>query len=338
MNKIHEIENLKNLVVIFSNNPKNKLKTTDFRLAERSVSFLNNKEILVQTLFLSIDAANRAWMQGRTYREQITPGQVMSGYAIGKVLKSNNKKFEVGDVVEGDLGWQKYSVVREADIIKMNAKEDINLYMSVLGISGKTAYFGLELADLKKGEIFLVSAAAGSVGSIAGQIAKIKGCKVIGITGSKSKAKFLREELNFDFVVNYNEKDYIKQILRKYPEKVDVFFDNVGGGIFESSLFSLKNYSRVICCGAVSQYDTPIPQNGPRNVPGLIVTKRISMKGFIVTDFKSRSNEAENQLIKWYREKKILNKVYTFNGLENAPQALVNLLNGHNIGKTYVKL
>lgn len=337
MNDINT-ENLENVKIIYVNNPENKLQTTDFKLEKSKVPSLNKESVLVETLLLSIDAANRAWMQGRTYRDKIMPGQIMSGYAIGKVLHSKNKNFSKGDFVEGDLGWQKYSIAEENEIAKFDATKDLQLHMSILGISGKTAYFGLELADLKQGETLLVSAAAGSVGSIVGQIAKIKGCTVIGITGSDEKLRWLEEDLGFDLAVNYNEKNYIKKILAFCPGKIDVFFDNVGGNIFESSLFTLKNYARVVCCGAVSQYDTSIPQTGPRNVPGLIVTKRLTLKGFIVTDFESRRNEVQEQLMKWYREKKLVSKVYTFNGLENAPQALVNLLNGHNMGKTFITL
>jgi NADPH-dependent curcumin reductase CurA len=278
-------------------------------------------------------------MQGRTYRSQILPGDVMGGYALGKVIATNNNNFNIGDYVEGDLGWQNYAIRDAKELIKTSIKASENLHMSVLGITGKTAYFGLGLADLKKGETVLISAAAGAVGNVAGQIAKIKGCKVIGITSSDEKAIWLKEVLGFDGVVNYKNDNFVKDLRSLCPEKVDVYFDNVGGPIFESVLFAMNNFGRIICCGAVSQYDQAAPQNGPRGVPGLIVTKRLTLKGFIVMDFnKKEQEEAEENLLNWINEKKIIPAEDIMNGLESTPMALIGLLNGDNKGKRLVKI
>ena len=267
-----DINSLVNKQIYLKSSPKDKLLEDHFELKNSSIGNLDKNQVLIEVIYISIDAANRAWMQGRTYRSQILPGDIMGGYALGKVIATMSNKFSVGDYVEGDLGWQNYAIRNEDELIKTTIKSSESLHMSVLGITGKTAYFGLELAKLKKGETVLISAAAGAVGNVAGQIAKIYGCKVIGITSSDEKSKWLKDELGFDGVVNYKNNNFVKDLRSLCPEKIDVYFDNVGGTIFESVLFAMNNFGRIICCGAVSQYDQAAPQNGPRGVPGLIVT------------------------------------------------------------------
>ena len=292
-----DISSLTNKQIYLKSSPKDKLLEDNFEFKSSKVENLDNNQVLVEVIYISIDAANRAWMQGRTYRSQILPGDVMGGYALGIVIAANNSDFNIGDYVEGDLGWQNYAIRDAKELIKTSIKSSENLHMSVLGITGKTAYFGLNLAGLKKGETVLISAAAGAVGNVAGQIAKIKGCKVIGITSSDEKAVWLKDTLGFDGVVNYKNNNFVKDLRSLCPEKVDVYFDNVGGTIFESVLFAMNNFGRIICCGAVSQYDQAAPQNGPRGIPGLIVTKRLTLKGFIVMDFnKKEQEEAEKNL------------------------------------------
>ena len=334
-----DISSLTNKQIYLKSSPKDKLLKDDFELKTSKLENLNPNQVLVEVIYISIDAANRAWMQGRTYRSQILPGDVMGGYALGKVIATNNNGFNIGDYVEGDLGWQNYAIRDAKELIKTSIKASENLHMSVLGITGKTAYFGLGLADLKKGETVLISAAAGAVGNVAGQIAKIKGCKVIGITSSDEKAIWLKEVLGFDGVVNYKNDNFVKDLRSLCPEKVDVYFDNVGGPIFESVLFAMNNFGRIICCGAVSQYDQASPQNGPRGVPGLIVTKRLTLKGFIVMDFNEKEQEeAEKNLLSWINAKKIIPAEDIMNGLESTPMALIGLLNGDNKGKRLVKI
>jgi hypothetical protein len=327
-----------NKQIFLKSSPKDKLNEENFELKESKINYLDNNQVLVEVIYISIDAANRAWMQGRTYRSQILPGDVMGGYALGKVIDSKSNKFKVDDYVEGDLGWQSYAIRNENELIKTSIKSTENLHMSVLGITGKTAYFGLELADLTAGETVLISAAAGAVGNVAGQIAKIHGCKVIGITSSDDKAKWLKEELGFDGVINYKNDNFVKDLRELCPEKIDVYFDNVGGPIFESVLFAMNNFGRIICCGAVSQYDQAAPQNGPRGVPGLIVTKRLTLKGFIVMDFEDKKHVAENKLMEWIENKQIKPAEDIITGLENTPKALIGLLNGDNKGKRMVKI
>jgi len=334
-----DISSLTNKQIYLKSSPKDKLLEDNFEFKNSKVKNLDHNQVLVEVVYISIDAANRAWMQGRTYRSQILPGDVMGGYALGKVIATNNNNFNIGGYVEGDLGWQNYAIRDAKELIKTSIKASENLHMSVLGITGKTAYFGLGLADLKKGETVLISAAAGAVGNVAGQIAKIKGCKVIGITSSDEKAIWLKEVLGFDGVVNYKNDNFVKDLRSLCPEKVDVYFDNVGGPIFESVLFAMNNFGRIICCGAVSQYDQASPQNGPRGVPGLIVTKRLTLKGFIVMDFNEKEQEeAEKNLLSWINAKKIIPAEDIMNGLESTPMALIGLLNGDNKGKRLVKI
>jgi len=334
-----DISSLTNKQIYLKSSPKDKLLEDNFEFKNSKVKDLDHNQVLVEVVYISIDAANRAWMQGRTYRSQILPGDVMGGYALGKVIATNNNNFNIGDYVEGDLGWQNYAIRDAKELIKTSIKASENLHMSVLGITGKTAYFGLGLADLKKGETVLISAAAGAVGNVAGQIAKIKGCKVIGITSSDEKALWLKDVLGFDGVVNYKNDNFIKDLRSLCPEKVDVYFDNVGGPIFESVLFAMNNFGRIICCGAVSQYDQASPQNGPRGVPGLIVTKRLTLKGFIVMDFNEKEQEeAEKNLLNWINQNKIIPAEDIMNGLESTPMALIGLLNGDNKGKRLIKI
>ena len=333
-----DTNSLINTQIFLKSSPKEKLLQENFELKKTKLSALDDNQVLIEVIYISIDAANRAWMQGRTYRSQILPGDVMGGYALGKILGSRSDKFKVGDYVEGDLGWQNYAIRNEKELIKTSINSSKSLHMSVLGITGKTAYFGLDLAKLQEGETVLISAAAGAVGNVAGQIAKIYGCKVIGITSSDEKANWLINDLGFDGVINYKNNNFVKDLRKLCPEKVDVYFDNVGGPIFESVLFAMNNFGRIICCGAVSQYDQAAPESGPRGVPGLIVTKRLNLRGFIVMDFEDIKKEAEKQLMDWIEKKQIKPAEDIVIGLENTPNALIGLLNGENKGKRMVRI
>ena len=327
-----------NKQIFLKETPQGKLSNSHFETISSDIASPDNGKALIETLYISIDAANRAWMQGRTYRDQILPGNLMAGFALGKIIETKSDNFKVGDIVEGDLGWQNYSLKSENEIEKAHIISSLSLHMSVLGITGRTAYFGLKLADLKKEDTVLISAAAGAVGNVAGQIAKIKGCRVIGITGSEEKAKWLTQDLGFDGVVNYKNGNLVKDLKELCPNKVDVYFDNVGGDIFETIMFGMNNHGRVICCGALSQYDQAPPKSGPRGIPGIIVTKRLSLRGFIVMDFDEQKEEANKQLLEWINNKELLVAEDIVESLENAPSALIGLLNGENKGKRIVKI
>lgn len=296
-------------------------------------------EVLVKTRYVSLDAANRAWMQGATYRSALNAGQVMAGGALAEVVASNAADLGPGDKVWADTGWQDYAVLPGERLRKLPDLEPMTHLLSVYGVAGLTAYFGLlECGQPKAGETVVVSAAAGAVGSLVGQIAKIKGCRVIGIAGGEAKGRWLVDELGFDVAVDYKSPEFKRQLRAATPGGVDVYFDNTGGDIFEACLFAMNTHGRVACCGAVSSYDGAAPPHGPRGVPGLIVTKRLTLRGFIVSDFADQNDKALADLQGWVREGRLKVQEDIIDGLENLPGALIGLLAGENRGKRMVRV
>jgi NADPH-dependent curcumin reductase CurA len=328
-----------NRQIVLNELPQGKLSPDHFRLTEGETPSPGEGEVLVKTRYISLDAANRAWMQGATYRAALESGQVMAGGALAEVVESKAPGLAPGDLVFGDTGWQDYAVLPGKGLSKLpGLKPDTHL-LSVYGVAGLTAYFGLlECGQPKAGETVVVSAAAGSVGSIVGQIARIKGCKTIGIAGGAEKCAWLTDELGFDQAVDYKAGDVRRQIRAAAPDGIDVYFDNVGGEIFEACLFNMRNFGRIACCGAVSSYDGTPPPHGPRGVPGLIVTKRLAVRGFIVSDFYDKRDAALAELKSWVESGKLKVQEDVIEGLENAPAALVGLLAGENRGKRMVKV
>jgi NADPH-dependent curcumin reductase CurA len=322
--------------------PTGKLDPSVFKLGEGPMPAPKEGEVLVRTRYISLDAANRAWMWGATYRAAVKAGDVMAGGALAEVVESRAPDFAAGDLVFGDTGWQDYAAVPARHLQKLGQKPDkatpITYLMSVYGIAGVTAYFGLiECGKPKAGETVVVSAAAGSVGMFVGQIAKALGCRTVGIAGGPDKCAFLTSKLGYDQAIDYKAGDTRKALRAACPEGIDVYFDNVGGDILEACLANMKNYGRIACCGAVSQYDAPSP-HGPRGVPGLIVTKRLQLNGFVVMDFAKQYDRALADLKSWVEAGKI--KVYEdiIDGFEHLPGALIGLLAGENIGKRMVKV
>jgi NADPH-dependent curcumin reductase CurA len=316
-----------------------KLAPEHFRLTRADRPAPGDGEVLLRTRYISLDAANRAWMQGATYRSALTSGQVMAGGALAEVVESNAGHLKPGDMVFADTGWQDYAVLPAKRLVKLPALEPMTHLMSVYGIAGLTAYFGLlECGKPKPGETVVVSAAAGSVGSIVGQIAKIKGCRVIGVAGGAEKGRWLVDELGFDAVLDYKAGGLRQQMKEVVPEGIDVYFDNTGGEILETCLFAMKNFGRIACCGAVSQYDGAAPPHGPRGVPGLIVTKRLTLRGFVVMDFDDQREAALKELQGWVASGQLKVQEDIIEGLENTPAALIGLLNGENRGKRMIKV
>lgn len=322
--------------ITLTESPAGKLLASNFGLGNVDIPTAGEGELLIRVLYISIDAANRAWMQGRTYRDQVLPGTKMAGGALGEVVVSNDPGFAPGEIVEADMGWCDYVALPAKQVLKRKQRGPLTHLLSILGITGKTAYFGmLHIGKPQTGETVVVSAAAGAVGSVAGQLAKTRGARVVGIAGSDRKCTWLTDELGFDAAINYNNEPVMKALKRDAPDGVDVFFDNVGGDIFEGVLFRMNTHGRIVCCGAVSQYDTDTPTHGPRGVPGLIVTKRLKVEGFIVMDFDGQA-EAEAELAGFAAQGSIKVAEDIVEGLENAPQALVGLLSGENYGKRLV--
>jgi NADPH-dependent curcumin reductase CurA len=278
-------------------------------------------------------------MHGATYRAAVEPNSVMAGGGIAEVVASKAPNLAPGDIVFGDTGWQEYAAVPAKLLTKMPRIEPLTHLLSVYGIAGLTAYFGLlEIGKPKAGETVVVSAAAGSVGSIVGQIAEIRDCHVVGIAGGRDKCHWLTSELGFDAAVDYKDGAVFKQLKAAAPKGIDVYFDNVGGDILEACLPQMNNYGRIACCGAISQYDGAPSAHGPRGVPGLIVVKRLIMQGFIVMDFMKARDKALADLQGWVASGKLKVQEDVIDGLENTPNALIGLLAGENRGKRMIKV
>jgi NADPH-dependent curcumin reductase CurA len=319
--------------------PKDKLALEHFAVTEAPIPVLKEGEVGLKVLYISLDAANRAWMQGATYRDAVVAGSVMAGAAVAEVLESKAQGFAPGDLVFADTGWQEYAVLPAKRLIRLPKIEPTTHLLSVYGIAGLTAYFGLlKVAAPRPGETVVVSAAAGSVGSLAGQIAKIKGCRVVGIAGGADKCRWLTQELGFDAAVDYKAGPVFKALKAATPSGIDVYFDNVGGDILEACLAQMTIGGRVACCGAISAYDGPAPAHGPRGIPGLIVVKRLTLKGFIVTDYFAERAAAIADLQGWVASRKLKVQEDLIEGLDNTPGALIGLLAGQNRGKRMVKV
>jgi len=324
---------------IYASKPNAQVSPANFRLQDAAMPQPKDGEVLVRTTLLSLDPASRAWMIGPTYRPMLEPGEVMAGWGIGEVVSSNAKNYEPGDLVSGDYGWQQYAAVPARTLTKHDKKHKPEHILGVLGITGLTAYFGLlEVGRPRPGETVLVSGAAGAVGTVAGQIAKLMGCRVVGTTSSADKCRWLIDELGFDAAVDYRTGNLHKALKEACPKGIDVYFDNTGGEVLNAALSRMNLWGRVACCGAISNYDTGTPAPGPVGVPGLLVTKRIRMEGFIVMDFYNRKREADAALAAWVEQGKIKAAVDVVEGFEKMPSALAGMFAGHNRGKLMVRV
>ena len=328
-----------NRQILLVEKPTGKLAPEHFKLSRGIVPEPKDGEALVRTRYISLDAANRAWMHGATYRAAVEANTVMAGGAIAEVVSSKAPGLKPGDIVFGDTGWQDYAALPAKHLTRMPKMEPMTHLLSVYGIAGLTAYFGLlHVGKPKQGETVVVSAAAGSVGSIVGQIARIKGCNVVGIAGGKEKCDWLTRELGFDAAVDYKDGETYKALRAAAPGGIDVYFDNVGGDILEACLAQMNNRGRIACCGAISQYDGVPSAHGPRGVPGLIVVKRLIMQGFIVMDYMDEREAALTELQSWVASGKLKVQEDVIDGLENTPNALIGLLHGENRGKRMVRV
>jgi len=328
-----------NRQILLVEKPAGKLGPQHFEMRQATIPEPRDGEALVRVRYISLDAANRAWMHGATYRAAVEANTVMAGGGIAEVVSSRAAELAPGDIVFGDTGWQDFAAVRARHLTKLARIEPMTYLLSVYGIAGLTAYFGLlDVGRPKSGETVVVSAAAGSVGSIVGQIARIKGCRVVGIAGGKDKCNWLMSELGFDAAVDYKDGAVFKALKAAAPNGIDVYFDNVGGDILEACLSQMNNGGRIACCGAISQYDWVPSASGPRGVPGLIVVKRLIMQGFIVMDYMDRRDDALRDLQSWVASGKLKVQEDIVEGLENTPQALIGLLAGENRGKRMVRV
>jgi len=334
---------LKNRQWLLAARPQGMIKESDFRWNETAVPALKDGEVLVRNLAFSFDPTQRGWMSMDTYIPALPLGQTMKAGTVGQVLDSKRPGFAKGDLVQGLFGWENYTVTSGEGLMglrKLPRGADPILALSLLGTTGLTAYFGtLAVGAAKAGETFVVSGAAGATGSVAGMIAKIKGCRAVGIAGGPEKCEWLLKEAGFDAAIDYkNEK--VSAALTKYcPKGIDVYFDNVGGEILDRALARIANGARVVLCGAISQYNDfgTKPPIGPRNYLNLI-TRGARMEGFLVSQFAERFPEAITEMSKWYAEGKLKNQIDLQQGLENAPKTIIRLFTGANFGKQLLQL
>jgi NADPH-dependent curcumin reductase CurA len=326
--------------LVLRQRPTGALREEDFEPREGPAPSPGPGTVLTRTLYLSIDPANRAWMSPvPTYTRPVEIGGVMDGFTLAEVVESGDPSFRPGDLVESMNGWQEYAVAPARRLVKVPRRQPLSMILSGLGVTAKTAYFGLlDVGRPRPGDTVLVSAAAGATGSVAGQIARIQGCRVVGLAGSAAKCRHIVDDLGFDAAIDYRAEDVAQAIRDHCPRGVDVYFDNVGGPILESALFAMNPRGRVVCCGAVSQYDTGSPGPGPRGVPGLLVVKRLRMEGFIVMDYDDRRREAEDRLADWIAAGRLRVREDILDGLPQAPRALIGVLKGDNIGKRMVRV
>ncbi|HKI02603.1 MAG TPA: NADP-dependent oxidoreductase [Thermoanaerobaculia bacterium] len=329
-----------NLQVRLAARPKGLPKDSDFQLTEEAIPQPGEGEILVRNTLLSLDPAMRGWMNDvRSYVPPIGIGEVMRGLTVGEVVDSRHPDFSPGDAVTGVLGWQRFAVARGKDLTRIPPEVPPRLAMGPLGMTGMTAYFGLlEVGAAKAGDTVLVSGAGGAVGSMVGQIARIRGCRSVGIAGTDEKCRWVTEELGFDAAINYKTTpDLHEEIRRTCPQGVDVYFDNVGGDILDTALRNLAMRARVVICGAISQYNATEPAKGPSNYMMLLV-QRARMEGFLVFDYVARFPEAQAEMGRWIAEGKLRHREDVVEGLENAPRALLRLFDGSNMGKLVVRI
>lgn len=321
--------------------PSGMVKREDFDFTEEPVPSPGDGEFLVQVLYISLDPAMRGWMnEGRSYIPPVGIGEVMRALGAGRVIESTHPDYSAGDHVIGPFGVQEYAVT---DGTNGEIKVDPNLvslpvYLGALGMPGMTAYFGLlDVGEVKGGETVVVSGAAGAVGTVAGQIAKIKGCRVIGIAGGREKCVFIVNELGFDAAIDYKNSDVKAGLKEHAPKGVDVYFDNVGGDILEAVLGRLARKARVVICGAISQYNNDGPMKGPSNYMSLLVN-RARMEGFVVFDYANRYMEAATEMATWMMEGKLKSREDIVEGIENFPETLLKLFTGDNVGKLVLKV
>jgi NADPH-dependent curcumin reductase CurA len=331
-----------NRQILIADLPKGRLGREHFRIVEAPMPSPRDGEALVRARYFALDAAMRAWMLGPTYRAALTAGQLMAGTALAEVIESRAAGLARGDLVFADMGWQTHAALPAAQLARLSHLEPVTHLLSIYGTAGLTAYFGLiEVGKPKAGDTVVVSAAAGAVGSIAGQIARVKGCRVVGIAGGKAKCDMLTAELGFDAAVDYKAGPVYPAVQAASQGGVDVFFDNVGGEVFEGVLFNMKPGGRLVACGVVSAYDAD-PSKGMqavRGVPAWFISRRLTLRGFIVSDFYTNGarEKALVDLKGWVESGQLKVREDIIEGFDNLPSALIGLLAGDNIGKRLVR-
>jgi NADPH-dependent curcumin reductase CurA len=318
----------------------NGMPTLDnFAIAQTKLEPLLNGQVLVRNLYMSVDPYMRGRMSDRkSYVAPFEIGKVLEGGAVGEVVESHAKEFKSGDIVTSNFGWREYFMATPQDLHLVSREiEPLSVYLGALGMTGMTAWAGLNLVDVKAGDAIYISGAAGAVGSVAGQLAKLRGCFVIGSAGSIEKVKFLQDECGFDIAFDYKISPVLEQLNREVPNGIDVYFDNVGGESLEAALSALRIHGRIIACGGISGYNNQNSQLGPSNLFNMTI-KRLTMKGLIVSDWLGDRGEFEREVGGYFRSGKLKNKETVVVGIDRAVSAFIGLFAGKNIGKMVVRL
>lgn len=336
---------MKNLQVRLASRPQGEPTLDNFQLAESELPKLGPGLMVLRAIYLSLDPYMRGRMNaGKSYAAPVEIGDVMEGRSVSQVVESNLAGYQSGDIVfNPGQGWQEYALSDGQGCRKLNpADGPISYALSVLGMPGMTAYTGLSnIGQPKAGETLVVAAASGAVGSVVGQIGRIKGCRVIGIAGGATKCKYVKEELGFDECLDHQEPHLAERLQSVCPKGIDVYFENVGGKVFEAVLPLLNNFARVPVCGLIAHYNASAPPPGPDRSPQLlldILSKRLTFRGFIVWDFASQYPQFLKEMSEWLRTGRIKYKEDITDGLENAPRELIGLLRGENFGKKIIRV
>ena len=325
--------------IVLAARPEGEPKESDFALVETEVPTPGPGEILVRALYVSVDPYQRGRMsEARSYAKSVALGEVMTSQTVGEVVESDDDRFDPGDVVVGQLGWQEYAVARGSALRRVPPSVPPTLALGVLGATGLTAYFGLfEVGRPVPGDTVVVSGAAGAVGQVVGQLARLAGCRTVGIAGGPDKLADLTGEYGYDVGIDYKADDVNGALKAACPDGVDVYFDNVGGELSDLVLRRLALHARVVVCGQVSQYNNQTPELGPRLL-GLLIVHRARIEGFLVTDYAPRFGEAIPRLAAWLAAGKLRYREDVTDGLENAPRAFIGMLRGENRGKALVRV
>jgi hypothetical protein len=311
----------------------------NFTLAQTELKPLQDQQVLVRNLFMSVDPYMRGRMnEGKSYVPPFEIGKPLDGGAVGEVIESRAGQFKSGDAVTSNFGWREYFIASPQQLHTVSREiQPLSVYLGALGMTGMTAWAGLNLVEVKSGDVIYISGAAGAVGNVAGQLAKLRGCRVLGSAGSAEKVKFLKAECNFDIAFNYKTGPVLQQLILLAPDGIDVYFDNVGGESLQAALSALRVHGRIIACGGISGYNESKPRPGPSNLFN-IITKRLTMKGLIVSDWLDHQSEFEKEAGGYFRAGTLKHKETVVQGIDKAADAFIGLFHGQNIGKMIVGL
>jgi NADPH-dependent curcumin reductase CurA len=320
-----------NRQVVVAELPAGPLAERHFRVVEAPLPVPGAGEVLTRTLLASLDPVNRAQMRGRTYRDGLDVGDVMPAFTVSALAD--------GTIVAGEGGWQEYAALPSSSLVPLEIRGPLSHHLGVLGLNGPTAYFGLlDVGRVRPGETVVVSAAAGATGTVAGQLARIHGARVVGLVSTAEKRRVLEQQLGFYAGLDYRSPTLSRDLKACCPEGVDVYFDNVGGPLLDAVLPRMREHGRIVCCGTLAQYDSDAALPGPRTVPGLLISRRLRMEGFVVLDYADRRADAVEHLRGWVDSGELVVLEEIVDGLDAAPAAFVDLLAGGNVGKRMVRV